>query len=118
MAAAGLALRALHLPRLLVPVVQLALVALLLHHWYAGGDAPFGGWLPPASGIEGTFDTLRRATEAANQQPAPVPAGATAFPPIMVVCGAAVVLLVDLFACTLARAPLAGLPCLPRSPRR
>ena len=111
-AGSGLALRALRVPRLLVPLGQVALVGLLLHRWYAGDGAPFGGWIPTPSGIEGTVDTLRRAAEAANQHPSPVPADATAFPPIMVVCGAAVVLLVDLCATTLRRAPLAGLPLL------
>jgi transglutaminase-like putative cysteine protease len=111
-AAFGLALRALRLPRLLVPLGQVAVVGLVLHRWYAGDDARFGGWIPTPAGIDGTMDTLRRAVEAANQHPSPVPADATAFPPIMVVCGAAVVLLVDLFACTLRRAPLAGLPLL------
>ncbi|HET6563194.1 MAG TPA: DUF3488 and transglutaminase-like domain-containing protein [Marmoricola sp.] len=111
-AGSGLALRAVRVPRPVVPLGQAALVALLFHHWYAGDGARLGGWLPTPSGIEGTLDTLRRAVEAANQQPAPVPADATAFPPLMVACGAAVVLLVDLFACTLRRAPLAGLPLL------
>jgi transglutaminase-like putative cysteine protease len=89
-----------------------ALVGALLHRWYAGDEARFGGWLPTPTGIESTLDTVRRAVEAANQHPAPVPPDATAFPPIMVVCGAAVVLLVDLCACTLRRAPIAGLPLL------
>jgi transglutaminase-like putative cysteine protease len=111
-AGSGLALRAFRVPRFLVPVGQVALVGLLLHRWYAGDDAPYGGWLPSSSGIDGTLDTLRRAVEAAGLHASPVPAEATAFPPIMVVSGAAVLLLVDLFACTLRRAPLAGLPLL------
>jgi transglutaminase-like putative cysteine protease len=110
-AAAGLASRSLSTPRLLVPVVQLGGVALVLNHWWAP-LGPLGGWVPTPTSVAQVVTVLERAVTEAGRYPAPVPADAVAFWPVMVAVGCLLILAVELLACTLRRIPLAGLPLL------
>jgi transglutaminase-like putative cysteine protease len=110
-AVSGLVLRAARLHPLLVLLVQLLVVALWLHHRLAGPVATWG-WLPNRLSLETASLAFSDAAEVARTYAAPVPAEATAFAPLMIVAGMGMILLVDFIACTLRRAPVAGLPLL------
>ncbi len=110
-AAAGVALRSLRTPRSLVVVTQVILVAETLHIWWGGAQAALGVVPTPASLGEVTA-TLGLAVDDAQAWAAPVPEQATAFPPLMILIGAVVALLVDAIAVTYRRPALAGLPLL------
>ena len=84
---------------------------MLVHRSWAVGGA-LGGWLPTPASLQSVGNLMSGAVDATVRYAAPIPAQATDFPPLMLASGAAVVLLVDLLACTLRRVPLAGLPLL------
>ena len=110
-AAVGFGLRALRTPAVAVVALQATTVALLLHaHWAVGGA--LGGLVPTPTSLEAIGALMRGAVDDTIQYAAPIPATATSFPALMLASGAGVVLLVDFFACTLRRVPLAGLPLL------
>ncbi len=110
-AVSGMLLRTTRLPALLVLLGQVAVLALWLHHRWAG-EAAWGGWVPTADSLQQLVATVRDSAAAATRYAAPVPKSVTTFAPLMVLLGSAVALLVDLLACGLRRAPLAGLPLL------
>lgn len=110
-AAAGVVLRSLGVPRPLVVTLQVVGVAEALHVRWAG-DAATGGWLPNATSLAEVSATLGRAVDAAQQWPAPVPERVASFDPLMIAIGAAVILLVDASAVTYRRPVVAGLPLL------
>lgn len=107
----GLGLRTIRVPTLLIPAVQVFAVGALVHQYVARGGA-VGGWVPTPASLESVGSQLRGAVEAASRYAAPIPTSAPEFAALMLLCGVAVILLVDLFACTLRRVPLAGLPLL------
>ncbi len=110
-AVVGVVLRSMGLPRPAVVLLQAVGVAEVLHVRWAG-DVATGGWVPSASSLAEVGATLQRAAAAAQEWAAPVPEEATAFDPLMIAVGAVVILLVDAYATTYARATLAGLPLL------
>ncbi|MGZ5417248.1 MAG: transglutaminase family protein [Nocardioides sp.] len=111
-AVSGALLRATRMPAVLVLLVQVALVALVLHHSWAGDQGLLGGWLPTSASLDEAASTLGAAADAASSYPAPVPKSVTEFAPLMVAAGAGTALVVDFIACGLRRAPIAGLPLL------
>lgn len=110
-AAGGALLRTARTPALLVALIQLVVLAVWLHHRWAGDEA-WGGWLPTPESLAQVSATLSAAVESAQDYAAPVPRSVTEFAPLMVVAGAATAVLVDFIACGLRRAPIAGLPLL------
>ena len=110
-AVSGLLLRAARLHAVLVLLAQMLIVFLWLHHLLAEPEATWG-WLPNPTSIETVRLAFVDAAEVARSYAAPVPAEATAFAPLMIVSGISMILLVDFIACTLRRAPVAGLPLL------
>ncbi|HWJ83328.1 MAG TPA: DUF3488 and transglutaminase-like domain-containing protein [Nocardioides sp.] len=67
---------------------------------------------PTAGALAAVGDALATAAESARTYEAPIGPEAPSIAPLLIVCGIAFVLLVDLLACTLRRVPLAGLPLL------
>ncbi len=110
-AALGVGLRALHLPRWLVPLLQALGLAWAVALIVAPLDA-LGGVVPTPASVTGVFSALNDAGVAAQQWAAPIPADVTDFAPLMIVTGALVIWLVDALACTVRNVPLAGLPLL------
>ena len=110
-ALSGLLLRAARLQALIVLLAQVLVVAFWLHHRF-GGPVASWGWLPNGTSVEAVRLAFLDAAEVARTYAAPVPADATAFAPLMIVSGIAMILLVDFIACTLRHAPVAGLPLL------
>ncbi len=110
-AGTGALLRAARLPAVLVLLGQLTVVGGWLHHRWAATEA-WGGWLPTGDSLRLVGLTLTDAAEVAQSFAAPVPGAAVGFAPLMIVSGAATMLLVDLIACGLRYAPVAGLPLL------
>lgn len=110
-AATGALLRATRLPALVVLLLQILVVAGWLHHRWAGAEA-WGGWLPTGDSLALTGSVLSEAAEVARAFAAPVPASVEGFAPLLIVAGAATLLVVDFIACGLRRAPVAGLPLL------
>jgi transglutaminase-like putative cysteine protease len=107
----GTLLRMTRLPAVGVLMVQALVVASWLQHSY-GGVGGVSGLLPTPDSLRATVDTVAQASLAAQSFAAPVPASAPQFYPLLVVAGAATVLMVDFLAVGLRRAPLAGLPLL------
>jgi transglutaminase-like putative cysteine protease len=94
-------------PAPLVVLGQLLLAGGLTSAMLCGSPVPVG---PAWERLQLVFED---AVAAAQQHPAPVPATAgDGVHPLLIVGGLACLLLVDLLACTLRRAPLAGLPLL------
>ena len=71
-----------------------------------------GTLVPRGPAWDTMADRLRDAVESAQTYAAPVPSEVDSIDPMMLVFGAACLLLLDLAACTLRRVPLAGLPLL------
>ena len=110
-AVTGMLLRSVRLHPLLVLLAEVVVLATWLHHRWAG-DLALGGWLPTGDSIQMVATTLREAGVAAGQFAAPIPKTVPQFYPLPILVGAGVAVLVDLLACGLRRAPLAGLPLL------
>lgn len=102
----GVLLRSTRLPRLVVVAVQAAAVTALVSHQITGSPVPVGA---AASELMSALDT---AIESARIYPAPVAADAPAVWPLLVVSGAALILIVDTVACTFRQVPGAGLALL------
>ena len=111
-AVSGALLRASRLNAVLVLLVQVVLVGLVLHHAWSDLHGALGGWVPTPTSLRAVGGLLGDAVDASQSYPAPVPKDVTAFAPLMVLAGTATALLVDLIACGLRRAPVAGLPLL------
>jgi transglutaminase-like putative cysteine protease len=108
---ASVGLRALPLPRWLLVVVQVYLLWVLLNVESLGLDLR-SALAPLPTTFAEHVDALQRAGEAAQRYPSPVPASVRAIDPLLISGGAGILALVDLFAVTLRRVPLAGLPLL------
>jgi transglutaminase-like putative cysteine protease len=93
-------------PRPLIVLAQVLLVAMVVSMFIVGTPIPVGeAW----SQLVTAFDD---AATSANRFAPPVPAEAPPVHPLLISGGAACLLLVDVLACTLRRVPLAGLPLL------
>ena len=104
--ASGALLRWGHTPGIVVVLVQLALAAAFVNIVIVGSPIPWGArW-------QELIDALTTATQTSQLYAAPVPPQAGTIMPIMLPLGLAMLLLVDVFAGTLRRVPLAGLPLL------
>ena len=101
----GAGLRRLHAPGALVLLAQLVLGLVAVTTLVTGSLLPVG------NGLTELLQALATAVTGAQQYRAPVPAQA-AIDPLLVLGGWFCMVLVDLFACTLRRVPLAGLPLL------
>lgn len=107
----GTLVRMTRLPAVGVVAVQALVIVLWLQQRY-GGARGITGFFPTPASLQATVDTVARASLTAQSFAAPVPATAPQFYPLLVVAGAATVLMVDFLAVGLRRAPLAGLPLL------
>ncbi|MFN8189714.1 MAG: DUF3488 and transglutaminase-like domain-containing protein [Nocardioidaceae bacterium] len=104
--ASGALLRWGRTPGIVVVLAQLALAVAYVNIAVVGSPIPWGArW-------QELVDTLRAATQTSQLYAAPVPPQAGSLMPLMLPLGLALLLLVDLFAGTLRRVPLAGLPLL------
>ncbi|WP_028650611.1 transglutaminaseTgpA domain-containing protein [Nocardioides halotolerans] len=94
------------LPRALLVLAQVVLVAMVVCAFVSGSPLPVGD----------AWDRLQLAfqdaAQSANRFAPPVPSGEPPVHPLLIAGGAACLLLVDVLACTLRRVPLAGLPLL------
>ena len=105
-AASGAAGRWWRVPRPVLVLAQVALVAMVVSAYVCGSPIPVGDAWP-------VFQTaFQDAVSTANRFAPPVPSGEPPIHPLLITGGAACLLLVDLLACTLRRVPLAGLPLL------
>lgn len=110
-ATTGALLRAARVPAVPVLLGQVIVVGGWLHHRWAGEEA-WGGWVPTGDSLRLVATTFADAAEVARAFAAPVPASVVGFAPLLIVSGAATLLLVDFIACGLRHAPVAGLPLL------
>lgn len=110
-AAVGIGLRSLRLPRPVVVLLQALVMLETLHVWWGGSQA-VAGVVPTPASLAQVGATLGRAVDDAQAWAAPVPDQATAFPPLMILIGGVVAVLVDAMAVTYRRPALAGLPLL------
>lgn len=102
----GLGLRRLRLPAALVVLAQLVAGAVL------AGSLAAGELVLTAEGWQRLGQALAGAVDSAQRYQSPVPADVPPIEPLLILGGALCLVLVDFFACTLRRAPLAGLPLL------
>lgn len=110
-AVTGAVLRLTGLPSLVVLAGQVVALGVWITHRWAPETA-VGGWLPTGSSPQRLPDVLGDAVAAAQSYAAPVGDSVPQIMPLLVVAGAATMLLVDFLACGLRRVPLAGLPLL------
>lgn len=104
--AVGMLSRLARFPAIVVLASQLLTVMLV-------GNLLWGGQLfPTPTSIEEAVRTFGDAVNSAQEWAAPVPATAPSVSPLIIFGGLLVLVLVDLFAVTLARVPAAGLPLL------
>jgi transglutaminase-like putative cysteine protease len=106
LAVSGALLRWLRVPGPLVVLAQVALGAAYVSVVVSGSPLPTG---PRWDAMSTAF---AEAVTSSQTYAAPVPAPAASIAPLMVAVGVGALVLVDLFACTLRRVPLAGLPLL------
>ena len=71
-----------------------------------------GSLLPDTGTLAEVRSAVAAALDSSREFAAPVPASAPPLDPLLILCGLACLLLVDLLACTLRRVPLSGLPLL------
>ena len=102
----GVATRWWRFPGPLVVLVQVVVSGMFASLLITGSPIPIG------SAWTELHTALGDAVHTANGFAAPVPATAPPIDPVMILSGLGCLLLVDLFACTLRRVPLAGLPLL------
>ncbi|GAW51395.1 MULTISPECIES: transglutaminaseTgpA domain-containing protein [unclassified Nocardioides] len=102
----GLVTRWWRFPAPLVVLVQVVVSGIVASLLITGSPIPVGGaWTE-------LHTALSEAVHTANGFAAPVPASAPPLDSVLILSGLGCLLLVDLFACTLHRVPLAGLPLL------
>jgi len=94
------------LPALVIVAGQLVVGGLLVL------GTTTGSLLPSPSNVDAFATALTDALATSRSYAAPVPSGVPPVHPLLLIGGALVVLLVDLVACTLRRAPVAGLVLL------
>jgi transglutaminase-like putative cysteine protease len=93
-------------PGWLLVLAQLAIAAALVSIFVCGSPLPIGdSW-------DKLHQAFQDAVQSANRFAPPVPANEPPVHPLLIAGGAGCLLLVDFFACTLRRVPLAGLPLL------
>jgi transglutaminase-like putative cysteine protease len=93
-------------PRGLLVLAQVVITAALVSTFICGSPLPIGdSW-------DKLVTAFQDAAQSANRFAPPVPSTEPPVHPLLIAGGAACLLLVDLFACTLRRVPLAGLPLL------
>ncbi len=93
-------------PGWLLVLAQLAITAALVSIFICGSPLPIGdSW-------DKLHQAFQDAVQSANRFAPPVPANEPPVHPLLIAGGAGCLLLVDFFACTLRRVPLAGLPLL------
>jgi transglutaminase-like putative cysteine protease len=107
----GMLLRSGRVPRILVVVVQLALLVVWLNRTWAA-DLMFGGWFPTVSSMSEVGMRIEAGVRVSQAFAAPVPESAPEIFALLTIAGAGTAVLVDLLACGLRRVPLAGLPLL------
>jgi transglutaminase-like putative cysteine protease len=105
-AGSGVLLRWWRLPGLVVVAVQV--VVSLMAASLVLTDSP----VPVGAAWHRLDLAITQALDSSHQYAAPVPNGVPGVHPLLIIGGLACLLLVDLFACTLRRVPLAGLPLL------
>ena len=94
------------LPRTLLVLAQVLLVAMVVCAFVCGSPLPIGdAW-------DRLQTAFQDAAQSANRFAPPVPSDEPPVHPLLIAGGAACLLLVDVLACTLRRVPLAGLPLL------
>lgn len=103
---AGALARSMRLPALVIVTGQVLLGALLVL------GTTTGSLLPTPSNVDAFTAALGDALETSRSYAAPVQLGVPPVHPLLLIGGALVVLLVDVIACTLRRAPVAGLVLL------
>lgn len=106
----GSVARAVHVPTALVPVVELVVAGLFVNHHYVAAWSWHG--LPTRGSLAQLVGTAVAGADAINRYVSPVPARYTETYPFLLLSGLGILLAIDLFACGLRRAPLAGLPIL------
>lgn len=102
----GAALRCTPLPRPLIALTQAVAVTAVVSHQITGSLIPLGA----AAG--NIADAIATAVDSARIYQAPVSANAPAVWPLIIVAGAAFLLIVDVVACTYRHVPAAGLALL------
>ncbi len=110
-AVASVGLRALPLPRWLLLLVQAYLLWVLLNVESLGMDLRSALEPLPAT-LADHVTALDDGVAAAQRYPSPVPSSVRTIAPLLITGGAGILVLVDLFAVTFRRVPLAGLPLL------
>lgn len=103
---AGVLLRAAPLPRRTGALLHVLVIAALV--WLMLGGSP----IHPFSSTHDLANRIADAWVSAETYQPPIPATVPGIAPLLIPCGAAALLLVDLLACWLRRVPLAGLPLL------
>jgi transglutaminase-like putative cysteine protease len=94
------------LPRAVLVLAQVLLVAMVVCAFVCGSPLPIGeAW-------DRLQVAMQDAVQSANRFAPPVPGTEPPVHPLLIAGGAACLLLVDILACTLRRVPLAGLPLL------
>ncbi len=94
------------LPRPLLVLAQVLLVAMVVCAFVCGSPLPIGeAW-------DRLLLAFQDAAQSANRFAPPVPSAEPPVHPLLIAGGSACLLLVDVLACTLRRVPLAGLPLL------
>jgi transglutaminase-like putative cysteine protease len=105
-AATGAVGRWWRVPTWLLVLAQLAITAALVSIFVCGSPLPIGdSW-------DKLHQAFQDAVQSANRFAPPVPSDEPPVHPLLIAGGAGCLLLVDFFACTLRRVPLAGLPLL------
>jgi transglutaminase-like putative cysteine protease len=93
-------------PRPLLVLAQVLLVAMVVSAFVCGSPLPIGdAW-------DRLLTAFQDAAQSANRFAPPVPSNEPPVHPLLIAGGAGCLLLVDILACTLRRVPLAGLPLL------
>jgi hypothetical protein len=103
---AGVVLRAAPLPRRVGALLHVLVVVVVV--WLLLGGSVFH----PIASAHHLADTMNAAWTSAESYRPPIPRDVPSIAPLLIPCGAAALLVVDILACWLRRVPLAGLPLL------
>ncbi len=106
----GAGLRWLRWPVLAIPLAQLVVTCLVLVAMYGNGEG--AGHLPTPAAVSDTIGAFRDAVLSARSYAAPIPSAAPSVAPLLLACGAAAIIAVDLLAASFGRVPLSGLVLL------
>ena len=102
----GVLFRAAPMPRRLALLLHILVVGLIV--WLMMG----GSLLHPVAGVHHVSDVLNDAWTSSETYQPPIPSSVPSIAPMMIPCGAASLLVVDILACWMRRVSLAGLPLL------